>query len=407
MEKPILHIPSVISQSCFTDTDGEVVDIKEKELNYFYLLLFLYRDGLLKDTPNILLKNEKRYSFNEYIKYDSVEIELIQFQNYGLISNYTYRGLKSFLEKLSQMSINTNLFRKNRDKDIETVRMIDSYSIDSTLININFTKKFLKEIIHTDKFFMNVDLNYLFNLNGYKSKVLYLILKDYSKVGNKNFKKSELELVITKIPQTNVLQKIITQINDTTDIKISYTTEGIKKKIYKFKIRNNVNLKSTPKKKKEEINTEIMEKSKKKIQQLKSKGKKFDNEEGYLKTVYNNELEKSKSQPKKQKSENELKIEEWIQIEISKLKQTEDIQYQYNNYLMLSYSNNGKEDELFLSDDYKLYSRIDFGRKNPITNSSEDTNTFLDNYNNTLTPKVFCGYGNDLKDKTLTKIRRD
>ena len=34
MKNPILYIPSVISQSCFTDVDGGVVDIKESEINY-------------------------------------------------------------------------------------------------------------------------------------------------------------------------------------------------------------------------------------------------------------------------------------------------------------------------------------------------------------------------------------
>ena len=33
MKNPILHIPSVISQSCFTDVNGGVVDIKENEIN--------------------------------------------------------------------------------------------------------------------------------------------------------------------------------------------------------------------------------------------------------------------------------------------------------------------------------------------------------------------------------------
>lgn len=412
MKNPILHIPSVITQSCFTDVDGEVVDIKESEINYFYLLLFLYREELLQQTPNLLLQNGNRYHFNEMIKYNSVDIEMYQFQQYGVVSNYEYGGIKSFIDNLSKLFINVNLFRKNKDKDVECIKMIESHSWDSTLLTINFTKEFVKELIGVEKFFMEVDLNNLFNLNGSKTKYLYLLLKDYSRSGNKDLTKEELMILIGKIPQKSIFDSgIIKQITDETDIKVSYDVVGKKKKTYKFKIKNKVNLKSTSKSKsskpKEEINTEVMEKSKKKIQQMKSKGKKFDNENGYLQTIYKNEMEKLKPQPQKEKTEDDLKVEEWIQTKISMLKQTENIQYQHNNYLMLCIEKDGREDELFIDDDYKVYNRVDYEKQNPITSSSEVTNRFLEYYEDEITPKVFCGYSSNLTDKTISEIRRD
>ena len=301
MKNPILHIPSVISQSCFTDVDGGVVDIKESEINYFYLLLFLYTEELLKQTPNLLLKNGNRYYLNELIPFESVKIELNEFQQYGVVDNHKYDGVKQFIDNLSELFININLFRKNKDKDVECIKMIESHCWDSTLLTINFTKEFVKELIGVEKFFMEVDLNNLFKLSGGKSKPLYLLLKDYSGSGNKDLSEEELTVLIGKIPQKDRFENIINQINDVTDIKITYEVVGKKKKTYKFKIKNKVNLKSTSKKKKEEINTDIMEKSKKKIQQMKNKGKKFDNEDGYLQTIYKNELEKSK--PSKSQTE--------------------------------------------------------------------------------------------------------
>ena len=119
MKNPILHIPSVISQSCFTDVDGGVVDIKESEINYFYLLLFLYTEELLKQTPNLLLKNGNRYYLNELIPFESVKIELNEFQQYGVVDNHKYDGVKQFIDNLSELFININLFRKNKDKDVE------------------------------------------------------------------------------------------------------------------------------------------------------------------------------------------------------------------------------------------------------------------------------------------------
>lgn len=301
MKNPILHIPSVISQSCFTDVDGGVVDIKESEINYFYLLLFLYTEELLKQTPNLLLKNGNRYYLNELIPFESVKIELNEFQQYRVVDNHKYDGVKQFIDNLSELFININLFRKNKDKDVECIKMIESNCWDSTLLTINFTKEFVKELIGVEKFFMEVYLNNLFKLSGGKSKPLYLLLKDYSRSGNKDLSEEELTVLIGKIPQKDRFENIINQINDVTDIKITYEVVGKKKKTYKFKIKNKVNLKSTSKKKKEEINTDIMEKSKKKIQQMKNKGKKFDNEDGYLQTIYKNELEKSK--PSKSQTE--------------------------------------------------------------------------------------------------------
>lgn len=402
MKKPILHIPSVISQSCFTDEKGEVVDLLESEINYFYLLLFLYREKLLQQTPNLLLRDGDKYYFNEMIKYNSVEIELIEFQKYGVVSNHKYKKLTTFINNLSKLFININLLMKNKDRGYDVIDIIENPSFNSTTLSINFTKKFIKEIIHTDKFFMDVDLTNLFKLDGRKSKLLYLILKDYSKVGNKNLSNDDLMIIIGKIPQKIIFDETILQINQLEDIKVSYTVDGYRKKIYQFKINHKVNIKSTSKPK-EEIDIDVMEKSKKKLQQMKDKGKKFDNEEGYLKTIYQNEIEKYKPKPPKKKSEDDLKVEEWIQTEILKLKNNNSIQFNHNNYLVIELNGN----EFFIDDDYKIYNRMDFEKQNPKTSSSELTLRFFELYSDEISTNVFCGYGNYLKDKTLTHIKRD
>ena len=408
MKKPILHIPSVISQSCFTDTKGEVVDLKETQIDYFYLLLFLYSEELLRVTPNLLLKNGDRYYFNELISYNSVEIELNMFHKYGVVDNYQYDDLKLFIDTLSELSINTNLLKKNKDKNIETIKIIDTHSLSSTLLTINFTKNFLKELIGVEKYFMKVNLDYLFNLSGRKTKQLYLLLKDYSKIGNKDLKSDKLKLLIGKIPQKNIFDEIMKKISDVSDIKVSYDLEGVKNKTYKFKMSNKINLKSTkPTQPKDEINTEIMEKSKKKLQQMKNKGVKIENEDGYLKKIYDSDIEKTKPITPKVKTDDDFKIEKWIQTEIYKLKQTETIQYQHNNYLMVTVENDGKKDEYFINDDYLIYNRMDVQKENPITTSSEMTNVFFDYYEDKIITKVYCSYGYEIDNCNISKIRRD
>jgi hypothetical protein len=78
MENPILHIPSAISHSCFTDNDGEFVSLKEREIDYFYFLLFLYQERLLSQTPNLLVESGDRLLLNDEKEFTSVEIELKQ-----------------------------------------------------------------------------------------------------------------------------------------------------------------------------------------------------------------------------------------------------------------------------------------------------------------------------------------
>ncbi len=78
MENPILHIPSAISHSCFTDNDGEVVSLKEREIDFFYFLLFLYQEQLLNQTPNLLVKSEDRFLLDDEKEFSAVEIELKQ-----------------------------------------------------------------------------------------------------------------------------------------------------------------------------------------------------------------------------------------------------------------------------------------------------------------------------------------
>jgi hypothetical protein len=121
MGNPMLYIPSAISQSCFTDKDGEVVSLKEKEIDYFYLLLFLYQERLLNQTPNLLVESGDRLLLDDEKEFSSVEIELNKFHEYGVVDNYKYDQLKTFIETLSGLTININVLRKNKERKIEEI----------------------------------------------------------------------------------------------------------------------------------------------------------------------------------------------------------------------------------------------------------------------------------------------
>jgi len=411
MKNPILHIPSVITQSCFVDSDGEIIDLLSTEIDYFYALLYLYREQLLEQTQNLLLKNGKRYLLNQSATIEAVEIELNQFQRCGAVANFKYDGLRQFIDNLSELSISINLLRKNKDREIETIRIIDSYHWDSTLLTIKFADDFVNELIGIEKFFMEVNLTHLLKLSGGKAKSLYLILKDYSNVGNKNFTKDELILLIGKVPQTSVLNGIVEQINEKTDIKVSYSVEGVKKKKYKFKINHKVNLKSTLKgkaKTKKSINVEVMEKSKKQLQQMKDKGQKIGNEKGYLKTIYANEMDKLNrpTDIEVEKTKAELALEQWIDTTIDELKSEGRVNFNHNNYLVLKAHNMkmDRTEELLIGDDYKIYNRMDWERNSPITIDSESTMDFINEYE--IKKDVYCAYGQTIGNTTYSQIRR-
>lgn len=411
MGNTILHIPSVITQSCFveTDKDDQIIDMLKTEIDYFYSLLFLYREQLLEQTHNLLLKNGKRLILDKSATIESVEIELNKFNRCGFIDNSKYDGMRTFIKKLSTLSININLLRKDKQRGVETIKVIKSHSWDSTMLTIDFTKEFIEELIGIEKFFMEVDLSYLIKLSGGKAKSLYLVLKDYSKIGNKNFTKDELMLLIGKIPQKAVLEEIIEQINDKTDIKVSYVEEGVKKKIYKFKINHKVNLKAVSKsrdKTKKSIDSEVMKQSKHKLQQMKDKGQKIGNEEGYLKTIYDNEMEKIL--PKEVvKSDSEMELERWIETKIDALKTEGSIDYRHNNYLVLKVKNSDIDriEELFILDDYKIYDRMDYEKNNSITTDSESTMEFIDIFD--VKEGVFCSYGQTIRNATYSQILRN
>jgi hypothetical protein len=272
MKNATFNIPSAISQSFFADQKGEEVELSERDIIYFYYLIFLYREELLYKKRNILLNNGDKYSRNETVNYDSVEIELNEFQKYGVVSHHKYEDIRSSINKLPELSIIANMFGKNQNMSKgEEIRVVDTFSWDKTLLTIKFTDDFVNLIVHTEKYFMKVDLYYLLNLNGRKAMLLYLLLKDYSRIKKKHLRKDELEALIGKIPQKNVFDGIIKQINIETDIMISYMASGIRKKKYKFTINKKKSKPSENKNKpkptvnKEEINVEVMEKAKQQL----------------------------------------------------------------------------------------------------------------------------------------------
>ena len=417
MSENKLYIPTVISHSYFT-LNGDATHIKEKEINYFYSLLYLFRNNIQKQSKVTLFlqKDQKSKMLNPEFKNFEVKIELLEFDDLGIVNNFTYTELKVFIEILSMMKININILKKNKSHNIKSIDIIGEFKFDKdNILHIKFTDNFVNLFLHTENYFKEVDLDLLIKINGYKSKRLYLAIKDYSTYKNQCviLSKEELTNIIGRIPSPKVFKDVVNSINEITtinDLKVEYpTASGRKLKEYRFEyedlVKKNTSKSKRTIKSKEEIPKEIKDVVDKRIEKKIQNGEKIDDLDGYKQTSYKNELEKLSPQPLREKSDDDLKVEEWILNEISILKDSQSIQYTHYNYLMLCIEDeNGKIDDYFIDDNYMIFNRIDIDKKNPITKSSELTISFFEYYKENIFSKVFCSYSSLHEDKTLSKF---
>lgn len=341
MENLYFNIPTVISHSYFI-LSNEVVHMSEKEINYFYSLLYLFRENMKDESKvKIFVKNGKKHSVSDDFENITVRIELSQFNDLGVVSNNTYEDLKNFIQKLQNREIVINSLGKDKRLDIQPLKMIEEYEIDKNILYLTLNDDFLFLFLHTQKYYMKVDLNILFKIKGYKSKKLYLFIKDYSLFKNKCIKisKENLENLIGKIPSKNRFQKDIENVNtviykdknknkdisdsdenkdkNISDLDIEYPTIiGRKLKKYEFKFKDLVK-KETDKDSdsKKEIPKEIKEAVDKRIERKIKKGEQIDNLDGYKQKSYQSEMKKL--QPK-EKTDIEIKIDNFIDEEKSK-----------------------------------------------------------------------------------------
>jgi len=409
-----LFVPTTISHSSFKDNKNKTIHLSEKEINYFYSLLYLYRENLINDNKkdSVFIKSDKKENIiNPTFTNFKVKIDLVEFNNLEIVGNYGYADLEKLLLKLYQIRIEVNIFGKNRDVKSKIIDMIKDISLDekNTLL-IEFTTEFAKMILHTKKYFIEVDLDILFCISGYKSKKIYLILKDYCNLAKKNIilSKSELSEIIGLVPQKNKFNEVLKNINFThnkkesnvkTDIEICkvdknkedyYLEHGNKKvKDYQFYFKNLSKPKVTEKVKpklKPTVNKELMNTAKKEMKKVKSQGTIIKNEEAYLNTAYTNLVEKNKPY---EKTDSDVELEYYINESTALLKVDEEINYTKKNYLMLSVGNN----DYFIQNDYTLLNRFE---RNNTTKDSTETLEFINN--NNIKIDMFTAQGNGIKD---------
>lgn len=408
----ILNIPSVISHSYFTFF-GKKELLSEKEINYFFSLLYLYRENLTEESlQQIFKKDGNKSKINEEFENVSVDIKLLQLQKLGVVGNYVYDDFKKFVIKLTNRRIVINTLGKDKRFDTQPMKMIEEYSFSKKHLHIKFTKEFLYLFLHTDEYFMKVDLNILFNIRGKKSKRLYLIIKDYINMDNQCIKitKEKLEDIVGKIPSYNEESdskhkknffQIFDNINTVTEEKSSDTNisdvyvgypklDGELHKKYVFNFYNLLNDEEVDEIDEEEIEDDEYKKVKerydfmgidienftlqqiediendvsKRFDKMKKNGFKAKNMEGYLVTMLRNEFIKLKP------SKSEFELDKIITESVSYFKELEDGRYvDDKNQIFTVYLQINDETNYFLTDDYLLTNEFN----DSITKNSDDT----------------------------------
>ena len=250
MAKHELFIPSAISQSCFYQ-DDKIIIPEANEFNYFIALLYLYRTNLIKentgikifidqDTEELTSKKKKKQMLNPKFNNFTVEIEMSEFQELGVVNNNTYSLLKTYLQdKLNLQYIEVDILGTKKVVDNTRIDIVDNFTIDNNILEITFTYEFVKMILHCDIFWMEVNLYNIFNLTSYKAQKLYLLVKDYSSLHNGYIQVSKkyLEMIIGKMPQKATQISLCKTITTKTDMEISIGKPiGNKLKKYSIKI---------------------------------------------------------------------------------------------------------------------------------------------------------------------------
>lgn len=387
-----LHIPSAISQSCFIE-NTKIVIPEQNEFNYFIALLYLYRTNLiiensgtkifLEDSEKLTSKKKPKQMLNPEFNNFTVPIELSEFDAMGVVNNNDYTLLKTYLEdKLDLQYIEINILGTKKLTDNTRMAIVDTLTIDDdNILEITFTTEFVKMILHCEKYWMNVNLENLFELKSHKAQKLYLLAKDYS--GHPNgyitVSKEQLEMMIGKIPDKKPRNNLCKVITDETDMEISIgDPSGYKRKRYEISFSENGNVKrrtkskqkpkSKPKAKAKEIDENILAKAKAETEDWIKKGNKVDNKEAYTWKIYHKSVKEQQNQPNQP---NQEALEEAKEA-LDKITMT-----LYGNVLSKKYSN-------FVGmKDYKLYYVFD-ENKPFITNNALETLEVLNSLNELL-----------------------
>ena len=153
----------------------------------------------------------------------------------GIDTSSIYRDIKNIMDKLTDIKIkNIN----DESEEFEFFRFVDNARYKEGIINFKLSAEFKKCIFQLETEFTKYIMENVKKMKSVYSIRLYELLKQYESIGSRTFSINEL-MEILQTPQyryshldQNILQKAKSEINELSDIKISYAPRR-KGKAYK------------------------------------------------------------------------------------------------------------------------------------------------------------------------------
>lgn len=236
IEKFEINKPSELCQIvCMDENKNLNGELSSTQMDIMNLLLYKSREKIIKDE--ILTANE----------FFELGIELHYLNNaLDKNNNNDYKRIIEQLTKLQKQQFAINALGKNKDLETTITSFIHKISFSrhkdnyKKMARIILDGEIINMVIKTKKYFSKMFLSIQFSMISKYSKALYEILKDYENIKNISINMDLLygllNVNINKPSNTawstfrvNILEKAITEINEKSDILVSY--EPIKEKL--------------------------------------------------------------------------------------------------------------------------------------------------------------------------------
>jgi len=158
----------------------------------------------------------------------------------------TTKDLRNTVKSLMSKPIEINIFKKKW----KIFHWFSYFECDGSLITCRFDKALKPYLVEIKERFVTSDLRMILPIRSSYSKRMYLLLKEYAKIGKRTFDIEELKEIL-KVPKSkqekynkfksDVLKKAQIDINKFTDLEVNFTERKRGKKVIEvtYTIRKN------------------------------------------------------------------------------------------------------------------------------------------------------------------------
>lgn len=364
-----LNKPSELCQVIFIQKfkkDYEIYKISPIQLDLMNGIVYKVREIIHRD--NLVIDDE--------IPSTLFEIRLQDFTSlFSTYNNNDYRFLIEKMVDLSDIKIIINALGKNKECEetaitrfIHEIRLSKHKHQKDQKIRIAVSNLIINKFINVKKYFSKMFFAIQFSMDSKYSKLLYELLKDYERIKFIEIPISNLFDLINvteesqkkwSIFQGNILKKAVTEINEKSDIKVSYETfkekpEGDRMQVTRIKFsierQTETRLRELGIIQESISEHKFYDKSKTKLDKLVKNGYKVIDEEKWIESDIKKNTERYDS---------EIRIDSWIA--------STDDESKKHIFELIARSVDGCDDPMVCIDDYKivgLFSRDAF-TKNP------------------------------------------